>query len=145
MNKYYPHIGLFTIPLLFIFLSSCVLNPILDATESISGSYEVVKNANSLGKVSDGIDTLANTRKIKAETTDKFVSALDKAIAKQPLENQASLISQSIEAKVVMATSGWWAGFKTGFMITWFFVIVLIIGKYAIDKFLPKESTKKWS
>jgi len=127
-----------TIVFSLIFLNSCVLDEILKAGESGSKSYAVVKTANSLNKVANGLETLADTRKIKAKTSDKFVKGIGVLISKQPLKSQERLISQSIEAKVSIENIRAWRSTAT---ITSFLLGLLgliIILKYLFDRVSPK-------
>lgn len=128
----------------FALLSGCTLNPFLDATETLSKGYGTVKNAQSLGKVADGVITLTETAKIKAKTSDTFVKDLGILISKQSLETQAKLISQSIEAKVSVEkirADGRWA------TISSFWLMVLgsiLVVKYLVDKASPTEVKKTY-
>ncbi len=120
-------------------LQGCSLDDILRVGESGSNSYSTVKNANSLGK-------LANTREIKANTSDRFIKDLGELIANQPKDKQAEFIKQSIEAKVELANRN----FVTGAAATtafWFVVaIFLIMAKFLFDRFKPlaKKTTNEF-
>lgn len=128
----------------FALLQSCTLNPFLDATETLTEGYETVKNAQSLGKVADGVITLTETAKIKAKTSDTFVKGLGILISKQTLETQAKLISQSIEAKVSverMRADSRWATISSFWLII---LGLILIVKYLVDKVSPTEVKKTY-
>lgn len=133
-----------TVLLFVVFpLSGCTLDTILKAGESGSKSYGIVKDANSLGEVAEGLGTLADTRKIKAETTQRFVKGVGALIANQPLDKQAGLISQSIEAKVSLALNDRYAGQTEGFSLSVILLGMLFILKFVINKIYPSPKTKE--
>lgn len=126
----------------FIVLQGCVATEVIKVAEVGSKSYETVKNAQSLGVVVSSIDTLADTRKIKAKTTEAFVKAASNLISEQPIEAQAELISQSIKAKVRLAENT----FRNGFVYatSFWFILALFINilKYIINRVYPQLVSK---
>lgn len=124
-----------------ILISSCVSDTVLKATEVGISGYETVKNANSLGKVADGIGTLAQTGKIKAQTSQIFIEATENLISKQPLEKQPALIEQSIDAKVAVAKNTRYRGFLEGFLMALWMVFFVRAIMYLFDRYKPKETS----
>ena len=131
-----------------LFLQGCTLNPFLDVAEVGSKSYEVVKNANSLDKVAGGLVTLADTRKIKAETkaetTQTFVEGIGVLIANQPISKQADLIKQSIQAKVNISENTKYKGWLEASTFLMSLLGLIIILKYLLIRFASKIKKKEY-
>ena len=118
-----------------LLIQGCMLDEITKVAKTGSKSYAVVKNANSLG-------ILADTRKIKAETSKDFVRATEKLIASQSLKFQPALIEKSLEAKVSLASNTWWSGFQMGISIVLAILGLVSIIKYLFGVYKPKPKTK---
>lgn len=85
--------------------------------------------------------SIADTRKIKAKTTEKFGNDVMALIGEQPIEKQAKLISESIQAKVDVANASRYKGLLEGASI-WLFLIVIsrvVRYIYSIYKPIPKS------
>lgn len=136
---------LFIILVFLFFTTGCTLDSILTVADKGSKSYETVKNAQSLSKVADGVITLTDTRKIKAETADNFIEYLKVLISEQPKKEQAVLIKQSIEAKVFIAERNSWDWFRIGFLSLAAILGIILIIKYILDITFPryKKITKE--
>ena len=128
--------------LVFAIIEGCTLNPFLDVAEVGSKSYETVKTAQSVGKVADGVKIIADTRKIKAKTTDAFVKGVGNLIVMQPLPVQAKLITQSITAKIAVEKNTRYKGFIEGFIFGLLGVFLIITLKYVFDRINPKVTEK---
>jgi hypothetical protein len=138
--KYYAFA--FVILIFVFFTSGCTLDSLLTVADKGSKTYETVKNAQSLGKVADGVITLADTRKIKAETTKDFIKATETLIGQQDKKYQPELISQSIQAKVSIAKSNSWDWFRIGVLSGLTILGLILIIKYILDKAMPKKKSK---
>jgi len=117
-------------------LSACSLSPDIEGIIDKSGkSIATVQLANT-GK------SLADTRRIKAETTQKFGADVMLLIGKQPIELQADLIKKSIEAKVEVSkntrSKGWLDLFILGSILALFIWVL----RYFFPK--PKKETKEF-
>lgn len=137
---------LFFIAIVAFGFSGCTLSPFLDAAESGSKSYAVVKNSNSLGKVANAISTISDTRKIKAQTSDYFVHSVEKLITLQSLKDQKKLIEESLKTKVELAKNTRYKGFLEGASLIIVLIGLLVVLRFLINKIAPisKETVKKY-
>lgn len=133
--KYKIYFAIYVV-ITIILLSSCSLSPDVEGIIEKSGkSIATVQIANA-GKA------LADTRKIKAETTQKYGTDVMILIGAQPLDLQADLISQTIEARVDVSNNTRYKGFIEGLSVVLVLFGIALIVKYFFPQ--PTEEIKKY-
>lgn len=88
--------------------------------------------------VASSAKTMADTQKINAKNDKVFIQGTQTLIAKQPLESQAKLINQSIEAKVEAAKNTRYLGMIEGFVVFFVFSFLIKIVVFLFDRYKPK-------
>lgn len=126
--------------LMLALLSGCISN------EVIEGAID--KSGKAVGTVilASSAKSLADTRKIKAKTNSRFGKDVMVLIGEQPIEVQAELISQSIQAKVNVANNNTFKGMLIATAIWAIFLLILRIAVFLFNRYRPlkEEVIKKY-
>lgn len=121
-----------------LLLSGCFGGVVKDVVETGSKSYKTISDANSLGNLAKGVNKLAETRKIKAQTQADFIAFTNQLITNQPIEKQPALITDVLRAKVEIAKNTRYLGWLEMLALIAILTLVLVIMKYVFNRFKPK-------
>ncbi len=116
----------------FILIQGCVSNDTIDSMGN-AGSKAIIAGGLSVSGIK-----LAETRKIKAKTTEQFAKDISNAITRQDLKSQPELIIKSIEGKISVEKNTKYKGWLEGTVFWAIILWLLIIGKYIFDRIKPK-------
>jgi hypothetical protein len=133
----------------YLFVVCMALVMLLASCVSIDDIDDIVKEGTTgVAKIqlANAVEDLSHTREIKAETSQRYGKDLMHLIGEQPIDKQADLISESIQAQVDTSENNTFKGMLIATAIWAVFLLVLRIAVFLFNRYkpIPIKTTKDY-